>query len=335
MTKTLSNKIRWGSFVATYMVILRHSSNILAFFGKDSTPPSFLLEIEKFVCVATDIAVPYFFLISGYFFFKGNYYKKGEYTNMIKKKSNSLLLPFVLWNVVGLFWLLAYRPELVGGTPIEWLRNLAISQWYGALWYVRDLMIMMLFVPLYQWALICNDKYRKWVLLVIYIGLFWWWKPVDCNLLSTEGCFFFFMGGIVSGHEKWLEYKIGNAQYLILLISWLCLYLFGIQESLFWYKAHILVGVIVMWQSLLRVRCKPDGFLMSVAPMAFFVYVTHYYVIKGMKVATASIWPGNSYVALFAFLIYPIITFVVLVGVGVIWKRYFPQTFSIATGGRC
>lgn len=335
MTKTLSNKIRLGSLVATYMVILRHSSNIRAFFGNDSIAPFYLLKIEEFVCVATDIAVPYFFLISGYFFFKRNYYISSEYMTMIEKKSNTLLLPFVLWNVVGLLWLLVFKPDLVGATPTEWFRNLAISQWYGALWYVRDLMIMMLFAPLYQWSLISKDKYRQWLLFVICLGLFLWWRPVDCDLLSTEGCFFFFIGGIVSSHEKWIEYKFCIAQYLILLIFWLCLYLFGIHESLFWYKAHILVGVVILWQSLQMVQCKSESFFMSIAPMAFFVYVTHFYIIKGMKVATASIWPENSCVALFAFLIYPIITFMVLVGAGIIWKRYFPKSFSIATGGRC
>ena len=85
MNKDLSDRIKMASFICTIMVILRHSLNHMAFWGEWRGD---LLAgvIESGSSTVTEIAVPYFFLVSGFFFFKHSYYEKGEYLTMLKKK---------------------------------------------------------------------------------------------------------------------------------------------------------------------------------------------------------------------------------------------------------
>ena len=98
MNKDLSDRIKMASFICTIMVILRHSLNHMAFWGEWRGD---LLAgvIESGSSTVTEIAVPYFFLVSGFFFFKHSYYEKGEYLTMLKKKGYTLLIPYLIWNV--------------------------------------------------------------------------------------------------------------------------------------------------------------------------------------------------------------------------------------------
>lgn len=57
------------------------------------------------------LAVPTFFVISGYLFFNGLLEKEGfmekeKYVGKLSRRCKTLLVPFVLWNILylGLFW---------------------------------------------------------------------------------------------------------------------------------------------------------------------------------------------------------------------------------------
>lgn len=70
---------------------------------------------------------------------------------MLKKKAKTLLIPFIFWNIVGGGILCLYNRAQVGDSIVNCVQQLFMSNWYGPLWYVRDLMTLMLLVPLYGW----------------------------------------------------------------------------------------------------------------------------------------------------------------------------------------
>lgn len=54
-----------------------------------------------------NVSVPVFFLISGYYFFKGEELGKDVYLSKLKKRIRTLLLPYLLWNLLPMLNIVA------------------------------------------------------------------------------------------------------------------------------------------------------------------------------------------------------------------------------------
>lgn len=81
----LSSKIKIASLLCTMMVVYRHSLNYLAFFNS-WTGHGISGFVEDGVSLLTEIAVPYFFIISGFFFFGFLITKKIITSKCLRKK---------------------------------------------------------------------------------------------------------------------------------------------------------------------------------------------------------------------------------------------------------
>ena len=55
----------------------------------------------------SNVAVPVFFLISGYYFFYGHQFCKEEYFRKLIKRSRTLLLPYLIWNLLPMMNIVA------------------------------------------------------------------------------------------------------------------------------------------------------------------------------------------------------------------------------------
>lgn len=139
-----------------------------------------MLELVQWLCSSAlpSIAVPCFFVISGFLFFQG--YRAEEGVRFFQKKWRSrlltLLVPYVLWNLIkfALLWAQAgwsagaevWRE--VGGLGLLWgSRDIGSDyiNWWGLhighltaplnvpLWFVRDLMVCVALTPLLAWML--------------------------------------------------------------------------------------------------------------------------------------------------------------------------------------
>lgn len=330
MNKELSDKIRIASLLCTFMVIMRHARNLQAFWGTEQVN-NWCAFVENGFSVLTEIAIPYFFVISGFFFFRYNYYQKGIYCEMLKKKIWTLLIPFVFWNV---FW--AFVPYLSGQMDssepfMAKLLHLLFSDYYGALWYVRNLMLLMLLVPLYHWIFLVNSK---WLLLVVGGVLMVWWWPVDCAWYSTEGVLFFYLGGLFQRYPKLLSNKLPMYIIVPLFILWCILAFERPLWSINMNKFTTLLGLLTFWNMLDRMPKPVFKWLLAMTPITFFIYVTHFYVIKIMKVAIASIYPGNEAIALLSYFLLPVVAIVITWFWGQIWQKTNIWSFNMVTGGR-
>ena len=129
------------------------------------------------------IAVPFFFLISGYYFFKGlDKWDATIWKDKIKKRIGSLLVPYLLWNVIAFagYFVTRFSGHIIKGAPMPnilaelgergWLRIFWDRCLYGEIrtakmnlfgfavststpmneptWFLRDLMVVILFTPL-------------------------------------------------------------------------------------------------------------------------------------------------------------------------------------------
>ena len=120
-------------------------------------------------CLAR-LAVPLFFIFSGYLFFcKVDYFTKDIYKQKVKTRMRTLLVPYLFWNILLLVFMVTRRfilPREVEGNPMsEWtlfdwfnsywasIRGMPISLQF---WFIRDLFILVLLSPCIYYILKLN-----------------------------------------------------------------------------------------------------------------------------------------------------------------------------------
>lgn len=117
-------------------------------------------------CIA-ELAVPTFFLISGFlFFYKTETFTTGTYKYKLRKRFRSLLLPYLIWNLIYMgyvFIVQCFAPSLTSPDrkmiADYSLIDFVDSFWhydgvsyggpiYGPLWFIRDLIVIDVLSPL-------------------------------------------------------------------------------------------------------------------------------------------------------------------------------------------
>ena len=164
--KDLSIKLTAVSFFSACCIVLLHAfENSL----KDSAPQATAWIMVLFSRVMTSFAVPLFFVISGYLFArKTDFSRAGWYPALLKKRAKTLLVPYVAWCTI---YACTYIPFVVLGNhlagrnlvfntclrePLLSPRNILciygldfpVPPSAGALWYVRNLILLFLLAPL-------------------------------------------------------------------------------------------------------------------------------------------------------------------------------------------
>lgn len=154
------------------------------------------------------VAVPVFFIISGYFFF----YQVSEFTcdsyrKKLKKRMRSLLLPYFLWNLLPVLLITGGNlySILLRGKSLEALDDFYRGLWSeglyhiwwdktsgtmpfdSPLWYIRDLMMVCVFSPLLYQAIKRVGWVFPGILVLLYIMGLW---PNINGFSSTAFCFF-------------------------------------------------------------------------------------------------------------------------------------------------
>ena len=129
------------------------------------------------------IAVPWFFVASG-FFLAGHFGEEGWYGREVSKRVKTLLVPFVLWALIGILfsWCMWYGIQKVGYTcdvrnPFENGFGAGIAQSLGfdtarmnigPIWYLRMLFILVVLSPALYWCVRRNVYLLPIVVLVGY-----------------------------------------------------------------------------------------------------------------------------------------------------------------------
>lgn len=328
MNEKISVNLRIASLIATVMVVYRHSLNYLAFFNS-WTREGYNGFIQDGIMRITEVAVPYFFAVSGFFFFKYTYDSRKEYFDMLQRKGRSLGLPFLFWNFIGACVLFLVSPKQIGCSLGDCIRNLLTSNWYGPLWYVRDLFLLMASVPVYGWLF----RIDKWYIYLMMFALtMYHWIPVDTSILSSEGILFFLLGGIIRKNVHSLSTRIPVLWLVILALLWIVNSFAG--YILFPHKVNTCLGIFVFWQLLWYVGSSLKEKLLTMSAYSFLIYVLHFYVIKAMKIPIGRFFYGNDFVSLLSYLLLPIVTIFVIVQFGKIFKTYMPRVYSLTTGNR-
>ena len=299
-------------------------------------------------------AVPLFFAISGYLFFinQQTFSWKG-YVEKLHRRFYTLLIPYICWNVIAfalyalkdvsagqllhlplsfnLFW----GCTQVGGEGaniLGWHVMASTAPVQEPLWFVRDLMVIVLCSP-FLYAIL---RYLKWlglaiVAIVYYAGL--WPNVGGMTLIGV----WFFMLGAWCGMNK---YDVGGklARYWpICLVSFIIS--FGLllgrgAESFVWHHVYVFSAIVTSIAIAYIVSERwPRKYKLSKA--SFFIYAAHNIVLLPLTTVLAK-WATyqSAFVQSIAFMVCPFIAIAVCVIAYLLLQRFFPRTAWIVTGGK-
>ena len=304
----------------------------------DTQTPRLFLEVSYLIdgCLRFQV-VPIYFFISGYVFFLGITLTKEKYRQKLTNRVKTLLIPYLIWNTASILLALAhflpfaqahspyhdqfrlnlslpaflysYWDDTKGVcTPLEtWIvPNFGICPANRPLWYLRDLMIVVLTTPLISWLLKRTRSHLVWALGIAWFALSYF----EVGHLSqlSRAYFFFVWGAYISFNRKDLLAQFGRLARLsgIAYAVLGLLYVASMHTGTAWVSTtinqlNILAGLLfacnlAAW--LLRHRlCRPSPLL---AAASFFIYVTHPLIVSPLRSAIARCIGSTSSLALLA-----------------------------------
>lgn len=207
------------------------------------------------------VAIGCFFIISGYLFFLTYQATYEGYIVKMKSRFYSLFVPFILWNIVFSIYavfsaIIRYRITgeiLFFGKPIPSLLNLIYDALWvrpacGSMWYVRELMILVLLSPVVCSLISC--RYWKWILVLAgCLCLMPYLYRYQLTQGGLRGLFLFMLGGAISVRGidclMYLKSVFIIPVFLIVAAIDILLKFFLISEYYHWYHNITMIAAIL------------------------------------------------------------------------------------------
>lgn len=294
------------------------------------------------------IAVPFFAFATGFFFFL-SYKNTSSYPLAMKKRVQSILIPYVLASTLIFVVDYCYGKVLWSSTThvfsqlVDFILLKPVSVQF---WFLRDLMFLVLVSPI---VFIAVKFLKMWVVLPI---LSLWFIDIEItpllagrNIITIETLSYFTLGCYLSQNVKVIEALISNVSkkvtvqvllvYIVLCIARVCVdpdmanwYVNRYElYSLILQNITILIGVFLMIKlSSLVISTR----LLYFSQFTFFVYLFH------VKPLNYGIGKVSSYLISDAYKFYitfPLATVVVFIAAYFI-KETTPYIYKVVSGNR-
>lgn len=207
-----------------------------------------------FVNIIKRVAVPLFFVFSGYlFFYKIGSFTSGTYFMKLKKRVRSLLVPYLFWiTLLASYYVILdkfvleeplYLTSVDGLYSIFYNFNKTGYPISIQFWYIRDLMVTILLSPIIYWLIKKCHIYFVIVLSVLWITNYW---PLITGLNITA-LFFFSLGAYFSICRKnFIEIirpHIFSISLLYILIIIILLYCRNCEHIVYVKRIGIVLGM--------------------------------------------------------------------------------------------
>lgn len=188
--------------ICACMVVLIHCPRPIESSGFDGW---WAMAIQNGVC---RVAVPFFFLASGYFL-AGHMNEPGWWRREALKRVKTLFLPFLFWNMIYALCSLAFR-FIDGSQPTTWetwakflVASIEIVPFggfhMGALWFVRALLVLVLISPILKRLSTHRGLLALFILNIAldpypFEGRFGWFRYFVMPMVSFCGMAWFTLG---------------------------------------------------------------------------------------------------------------------------------------------
>jgi surface polysaccharide O-acyltransferase-like enzyme len=342
----LSVKISILTFFSIVLVILLHSYNLEVHFDDGNMYNNQLCTqyLEEFVSNGVcRLAVPLLFCISGFLFFKSNNYTLHTYPRQLQKRVYTLLIPYLIWSIWGIVFY--YSLQLFPGSYkfftkdyiadfglYDYIDKIWIHPIPYQLWFIRDLMILVLIAPIIYIAI----KHLHAVPVLILLAI--WFYNINTVLVVNEGLLFFTIGAFIALKNIRMRPIPGLYIYLTLLSYIMILFvktsLHETSQFNTYYKISILIGLPCIWALYDKVIPLKKIILMQnlihISSYSFFLYLFHEPFLTIIKKGLIYIQVAS----LFVYFSTPTIVIIISLFTAYLLKKNFGKIYIIIAGGR-
>ncbi|MBR1403216.1 MAG: acyltransferase [Treponema sp.] len=352
----ISKRITSLRFLLIVLVVFIHANLkvdvALNYYHYDFIQPKWIEVFKNFVRNTLGCAaVPLFFLFASYLQFS----KDDKYSVLLRKRSKSLLLPYVLWTAITivLYFVAQSIPQTAPFfmNPINIVRNWNGLDWIKVFtyhnlaedfknplvyqfWFLRDLMIFILLSPLLKF--LC-EKFAGGMLIVISIIAL---KEIPVFFTVSSGALFFYMAGFYFARYKISFFemadKIKIIEYVLLLILSVVFDLLFDGKYSFGFLGTIISCLFFLKLSVYFVKSqKIYNRLEYLAGYSFFLYAIHTpFLGTSINKISQKIIPLHGILCLVQFLLAGFLTIVLGTMTGILLNKICPKLFRVLNGGR-
>ena len=323
--------------------------------------------------VFPSIAVPAFFLISGYLFFKKlEQWDWSVWKRKMRSRLKTLVIPYSLWVTLYIlyrsgvyltigaiiingrpcslftdwFWEyggfhLYWDSSVWGNDRLNWLGGVAphmTAPHLVPLWFLRDLMVVVALTPFIYWLIKKSGIVLISILGITYLTGLW----PDIHGLTATAAFYFSAGAYLSlkGHDLSLFYKYRSFLYVVCACLLIINMYFAVgpytEYRRYFSGFYVITGVfsainISYW----LVREKGVRSKRLMVESCFFIYAFHVFILGDCRhYVEAVLSRCSSHLLPLSYVVYPWIDILICLLLYYLFRRFFPRTTRILTGGR-
>lgn len=346
--KQFRNQVTWMLFILSILVIWVHSYNAELFAGSQWGPAWDRVDkIEDFFSVGLgQIAVPGFFFMSSYLFFRN--FKMKKLISKWKSRFFSVVVPYIVWtSLYYLGYVTATRfpglAHVVGREPVPFNIEemvLAVLEYSYApiFWYLYQLIILIFLSPLIYAAV--KDKVVGILYLLLLLAAIHF--HIDSSHPNTDALFYYSAAAYTAVHCRlWMENsKIQNGISAVLFLA-AAVFCYILMQSktadVLWTIGYRLSAPLFLWK-LLSLRTLPDA--KPWMRQSMFLYAVHFIPVRFVNKAAAMLLHGaaseavRGIAAVLIYLLLPAIVTAVSYSIAGFLVRHVPAFWRILSGGR-
>lgn len=326
------NKITYVNFLLSSFIIFHHAYNVNVY----DLSNTLLGTIEKYLLSAFEVAVPLFFIISGYLFFYNC--DKTNIKNKLKKRFKSLIVPYLLWNLIGYFYFQIvnlfpfirdnYFGVIENFSIIGMIKQCFIGDYNTVTWFLRALIIYTYITPIF-YLLINKNKTLSYSVLIISFLLCFISK--DEHIINY--CYYFLGVFFAINYKDFFIKKHNIKSNMLIFLSLLFIFVYFdiIYTNIL---GRIIYGIlsISLWFSLdfFKTLKQPKWFMYN----TFFFYCGHEMILEPIEKIFYLLIGNNIFGATLDFVIAPILTIICLSLICYFLNKYFPCIYRPLVGYR-
>lgn len=283
-----------------------------------------------FFAKIAQLAVPTFFALSGYLFFR-NCTSWDVLKTKLRKRVKSLVIPFIFWSLFfyGLYSVLNHVPGIGNRINFE-LPSFSLQAFIidnavnPPMWFLKTLIVLH-FTACVGFELFNRFKQFNliWIVILAVLDLivgFAYRSPLHWGFVYYMGAYMAYF------HKSEIEDGIWASKIKLSTKVTIILLLLIAGNFYPWIFAPLLVGIFM--------DMIPDVKVLPIMQTSFFVMCTHYFGVRVVRKILTLLLGVNEITLMVNFFTTTIVVFLLSSFLGMFMKRFTPKFYRIVCGGR-